>query len=212
MTLPVRPTMTPTVHPLKLCFKGSRTYLHGTDVYEEIAALARRELRSDDCRLQFAIRRFFSAQPDLHWTPAPGAPGRPADAVVDFSVSTPAPGVSGWMSESSRKVDCRVDYDEDLVVARCSYGEDSIAILGETGYRPIEVAVSMTKALHNRQMPAVSGRWIFTKLEMGRLFRPGDARNLSILLRQNLHGRLTKSDIRAGGESIGSIYFSLVPQ
>lgn len=116
------------------------------------------------------------------------------------------------MSESSRKVDCRVDYDEDLVVARCSYGEDSIAILGETGCRPIEVAVSMTKALHNRQMPAVSGRWIFTKLEMGRLFRPGDARNLSILLRQNLHGRLTKSDIRAGGESIGSIYFSLVPQ
>lgn len=196
--------------PLELPFKGGRDYLHGTDVYEDLASLAARELGSGIYRFQMALHRFFARQPDLHWSEDQQQPARPRDAVADFSAAARARKLSGWLSESGRPVGHRVEYDEDRIASRCSFARDSIRIEGETGFLPIEVAVSMTKVLHYRRMPPAAGRWIFTKLDLRRLLAAADAAALSIVLRDNLHGRLTKSDILARGEAVGAIYFSLV--
>lgn len=200
------------VMPLSLCFKGERDYLQGTDLAEAVATLARKELGAGVSRLQIAMHRFFCVQPDMHWAwlDDAGKLERPRTAGADFSVAAGAQALRGWISESTRKVDRRIDFDEQRITARCRLAGDSIAIEGETGFLPIEVAVSMTKTLHNRRYPAPAGRWIFTKLDLNRLPAPADAARLSIALRDNLHGRLTKSEIRAGGEVLGSIYFSLL--
>ncbi len=87
---------------------------------------------------------------------------------------------------------------------------DSISIRGDAGYLPIEIAVSMTKQLHNSLLNVSTGRWIFTKLDMRRLFRPADALSLTITLKENLYHRLTKSEIMSGSDLLGAIYFSLV--
>lgn len=196
--------------PFKACFKGSRDYLHGTDVYEALAALARLELGPDIRRLRLAIHRFFSTQPEIHWIDPMGGPSQPRDAVVDFSVEGSGTRASGWLTESGREVDCRIAYEERLIEARCKIAGDAVSVQGDTGFLPIEVAVTMTKFLHAHRLPAASGRWIFTKLDLGQLLEPADAAALAISLVDNLHGRLTKSDIRVAGKRIGSIFFSLV--
>jgi hypothetical protein len=157
-----------------------------------------------------ALHRFFARQPDLHWSDDSDPSVRPRDAVADFSAAVSARRLSGWLSESGRPVERRVEYDEDRIASRCSFAQNSIRIEGETGFLPIEVAVSMTKALHYRRMPPAAGRWIFTKLDVRRLLSPADAGALSIVRRDSLHGRLTRSDILVHEESLGAIYFSLV--
>ena len=201
------------LEPLALCFKGERDYLQGGDLVEAVSGVARRELGSRVARFQVAVHRFFRAQPDLHWGMTNDARGfaRPAAAGADFTVLADGPALCGWLSESTRAVDRRVPFDEPGIAARCKIDGDAIALRAQTGFLPIEVAVSMTKALHNARLPADSGRWIFTKLDLQRLLQPRDGADLAVELKGNLHGRLTKSEIRAAGQPIGWIYFSLLP-
>jgi hypothetical protein len=199
-----------TTEPLSLCFKGNRDYLHGTDIYESVTAFARKELGHGLDRLQMTLHRFFSTQPDMHWIAQERRHSGQRDSVVDFSVAAGARKAMGWLTASGRRVERRVAYEEERIEAQCTLAENSISISGDTGFLPIEVAVSMTKVLHVKRVPATSGRWIFTKLDMRRLFEPADASRLAINLGENLYGRLTKSGIFAAGQNIGSIYFSLV--
>ena len=156
--------------------------------------------------------RFSSAQPDIHWfEDRQNNMSQPRNATVEFYASTGSRAAFGWLVESERKVDCQVAYDEDSIAENCTFSNDSALILRDLGYRPIEIAVSMTKMLHIRFLPAATGRWIFTKLDLNRMLQPAHASTLKVVLRDKLYGRLTRSEIQAEDGAIGSIYFSLVP-
>lgn len=101
-------------------------------------------------------------------------------------------------------------YEEEKIADYCTFYNDSVSVDRDAGYRPIEIVVSMTKMLHLRLLPAVAGRWIFTRLNLNRMFQLADTSTLSVVLRDKLYGRLTRSEIRADVSLIGSIYFSLV--
>ena len=131
-------------------------------------------------------------------------------STVDFHVSTGNRTAFGWLVESERKVDCRVEYEEDTIAEHCSFRNNSASVLRDPGYRPIEIAVSMTKMLHIRFLPSATGRWIFTKLELSRMLEAANAATLRVVIRDKLYGRLTRSEIQTEGGTIGSIYFSLV--
>jgi len=202
--------MNSTILPVHICFKGERNYLHGTDIYESLAQAANAQFECAIVRFQMSIHRFFNLQPEIHWFEIGHLAARPRNAVVDFSISSNSRGAAGWLVETDRPVDCRVPYDEDKIGRHCTFTDSCISIQGDSGYRPIEVVVSMTKQLHNRILRAQAGRWIFTKLDMRRLLEPLDATTFTVFLKENLHNRLTKSEITVGNESIGMIYFSLV--
>jgi hypothetical protein len=200
----------PRTLPLHLGFKGARKYLHGTDIYEALTAMATREVGLQIRGFQMSLRRFFSTQPDMHWIEQGRQAPRTRDSVVDFSIAGKGRKIFGWLTESGRHVERRTSYEEERIEAHCVFEEDSISICEDSGFSPIEVAVSMTKVLHGKRLAAASGRWIFTKLDLRRLFEPPDASNLTIVLGENLYGRLTRSEILVAGKNIGSIYFSLV--
>jgi hypothetical protein len=210
----VPPTVSANVrtYPLELCFKGRRDYVQGTEMLEAVSALARRELGTGELRLKLAMHRLLSTQPDLCWTDQPGGMDRPATAAADFSAAAGGALLRGWLLESSRPVTRRVAFEESRIAAKCRLESDAIAVDGDPGFLPSEIAISMTKQLHGARFPAPHGRWIFTRLDLRRLLEPGDAGALSVVLRDNLHGRLTRSDLRVAGRGIGSIYFSLLPQ
>jgi hypothetical protein len=195
---------------LTLCFKGGRDYLHGTDVYDAIAALADAKCSGGVSRVRLSIHRFFRHQPDLVWTWGELPRDRPAGAVVDFSVAGDRV-MSGWFVEQDRPVDCRVPYDEDAIAACCEIEGDVITARAEPPGRPIEALVSMTKRLHLSRHPvAGTARWIFTRLDLRRLLCGQDPRGFRLRLVDNLHGRITRTEVLVGGEALGSIYFSLV--
>lgn len=201
--------MTARVVPLRLCFKGERDYLQGADIYQAVVEAIRSELREPVGGIRMAIRRFFARQPDLLWADSPELSARPGDAVVDYTVELPPRRPGGWLVESARPVECRLPFDEARIAMQCAFSDRTVEVMGELGFLPIEVVVAMTKQLHQRKLPAAAGRWIFTRIDLRRLLRQPDASALSVTLEENLHNRLTRSSIVAGGEAIGSIYFSL---
>ena len=195
--------------PLTLCFKGSRDYIHGPDFYTEVARLASSQIGPQISRVRITIHRFLRRQADVRWSHLERPPTRPEGGVAEFSAL--GDGVmSGWFVETDRPVDCRVPYDEDAIAVRCQIHEDRIRIDGAPSCTTIEAAVAMTKLLHQTRIPAVGARWIFTRLDLRRILTPADTARLALRLVDNLHGRLTRTELESGGEVIGSIYFSLL--
>lgn len=197
---------------LSLCFKGSRDYLTGADIYDAIvgAAVA---IHPDAGAVshRMAIHAFARRQCRLGVHPPGGAPAKPQGAIADFLFRLPGGDLRGWLSETDQPVTGRRSFDEDAIVGGCRMDRDEIHWTGGfRANRPIEVLVAMTKAMHYRALPPGGGRWIFTKLEMERGFRDPDGNDLRVSLRHNFQNRLTRSAIESGGIPIGQIYFSLV--
>ena len=204
-----RPSENEIVIPLSICFKGERDYLQGGDIYNAVTEGLASHYGSID-RFHLAFHGFLKTLPELRV--ADGEAGRlwPTDiaAAVRFECASGAR--HGWLLATGQPVTCRFPFDEDAIRRHCRISSSTNAIRTHTPYSPIEVAVAMTKHLHNALLPQAAGRWIFTRLEMGRLLRPADSDGLDITLRDNMHNRLTKSEIRAHGEPIGFIFFSLL--
>lgn len=195
---------------LQLCFKGARDYLQGGDLCQAIMQAANAVALGEIVRFQLAFHRFITRQPDLVWLDPVDPASRAKGAPAEFTISGNSGQVRGQLVESDRAVDCRIPFDEDNIVRNCDISGDVVSVGGETGYLPTEILVSITKHLHNRLLPAPSGRWIFTRLDVARLFTDEDSAGMSVTLGENLHGRLTKSAIRVRGQPLGHIYFSMV--
>lgn len=202
--------MTTAAVPLQLCFKGERNYLQGGDLCQAVMQAAGTLSLGEIIRFRLAFHRFIARQPDLVWLDPERPAERAKDAPTEFTVSGRHGVLHGQLVESGRAVDCRVPFDEDGIVRNCDIAGNVVSVRGVTGYLSTELLVSMTKHLHNRLLPAPSGRWIFTRLEVTRLFTDGDAADMSVALGENLHGRLTRSAIGVRGQPLGHIYFSLV--
>ena len=201
--------MNPKITPLQLCFKGERNYLQCGDLCNAVMEAVSGSFVGEVIRFQLAFHRFIAKQPDMVLLEGDKPSSRPENVAAEFAVSGSLGKASGWMVETEREVDCRIPFDEQRIAMHCGFGGESVSILGDSGYPPIEVAVSMTKQLHNRMLPSSAGRWIFTRLDVSRLFQSGDATALTISLQENLYGRLTKSEIKVHGTPFGPIFFSL---
>ncbi len=197
--------------PLSLCYKGDRNYLHGTDIWNAVIGhLLRYRGESSPKDIRLVIHHFATRQLELCLADA-GVPEAPPSAPIaaDFRAMIKTGPLTGWLRETFDTVTCRVPYDEGKISELCDVTGETIRIRGEAGYTPIEVLVSMTKQLHYRLFPIEQGRWIFTRLDLARVFRESDAAGLSVVQEQNLHNRLTRSRVEAGGAKIGDIYFSV---
>jgi hypothetical protein len=198
------------IEPLSLNLKGQRDYLQGGDLCQAVMEFAGCRLDGRVDRLLLGVHRFMHRQPDLHWHDGAKSGARPEKAAADFSVSSQGAAFSGWLVETDRQVTNRIPFDEERITRLCTIRGQAIDISGNSGYLPIEVAVSMTKKLHNLLLPTNDGRWIFAKIDLNRLLREDDASALSVVLMENLYNRLTKSEIHVAGTSVGYMYFSLL--
>lgn len=193
--------------PLELAYKGTRTYLHGTDMYNAIMDYLRRsmpqQLRGP---LKLVMHEFARNQVDLHYGIGADRCPRPDNARLEFSLSDD---VSGWLSETDRPVLSSRPYPENEIVAgSCIEGQAIIAAPGSS-FTAIEVLVSLTKHLHSTLRPGPAG-WAFTRLDLQRPLEERDKDNLEVELLFALGNRLTKSAVRAEGVPLGHIYFSAV--
>jgi hypothetical protein len=209
MSARVSEEATPT--PLSLCFKGERDYLQGGDLYNAVIdVLAQRYVPIRNFHLAF--HGFLLTLPDMYLMREENRPLRATDAAADlrFKAGVDAEAMFGWLAPSSRPVDCRMPFDEDKIRRHCTISGQTVSIRRDTRFTAIEVAVSMTKHLHNERLPIHEGRWIFTKIELSRPLDKDAAHHLDITLRDNIHNRLTRSEMAVDGARVGHIYFSLL--
>ena len=198
--------------PVHMCFKGNRNYLQGADLYNAIVKYASKTTAEKlYAPFRMVIHRFAHKQCDMIL----GNPGeiltKPGHLFAEFIFSSDEGNVAGWMVETERVIDCRNPYDEKEIERLCVIDVDKKAtvIQGDSGYSPIELAVSMTKQLHYAVYPT-DASWIFNRLDLEQLFKPSDSYQIQIELEHNFNNRLTKSKIKVADETIGYIYFSLI--
>lgn len=192
---------------MELGFKGTRDYVHGTDMYDgTMQALRRVAPGFAHGHLKMVIHEFARRQCDLVYATG-GAPcPRPPAARAEFRLSG---GVTAWLTESDRPVTQRRPYPEHEIAAGSSIAGSTIHAGDAPPSSPIEVLVTLTKELH-LALRGRERRWAFTRLELERPLEDGDVADLEVELLQALGDRLTRSAVRNARGPLGHIFFSAV--
>lgn len=197
--------------PLDICFKGARTYVHGTDMLNVVCAAVVRQTGATGIRhLNFMINRMTShnLSVELEQGEPHRAAAQPPVATLSFEANDQS--WHGALVEEPGEPVCRNPYDEESIIALCRIDQSgrSIYLEGETVFTPIEVVVAMTKALHQALYPEAPGKWVFCRWESEHWPITIPAGGFSVMLSKTVGSRLTKSAVVVGGERIGWVYFS----
>lgn len=195
------------------CFKGDRTYVHGTDICAALSDYAVNTFGADGIRnvdvlfhraaLKNLVLEVF-INSDIKEKEL-------AVATVAFMKNNDR--YIMLLKETHIAVSCRNDYKEELVTSACTINLESgsIVLSSLLDFTIFEILSPMTKALHQHLFPEVQGKWFFTRLQTDRLLRTKENyRTIEIKQMQNFKHKLTRNEISINDHKIGSIYFSLV--
>ena len=140
-------------------FKGSRTYVHSTDLLAALESEACRRLGSGAWVSHLTIRRQVGHAVDAWFGPR-------EDAFGSFRAKGQSGELGGWLVESSRPITLRVPYDEDALLGHVQFEGDT-ARLPEAvdGFTRHEQMVTLWKALATRQVP---GPWTVAQIDLDR--------------------------------------------
>ena len=195
--------MTPLLRDCAFPLLGSRTYLHGTTLFDAMLAHVpecadlcfRIPHRIDTDRVRLCAGG--TATPDrsrasLAWT-REGACG------VIIAEPLPASEMPG-----------RVPYPEHLVADVLDGSPQAVTLQTGVGMSLVSSLIPMFKALL-RSAPAhtAPGQWMFTRLDIS--YPPREFTPLMLRSDAFVAGRLARAVIESRGDGIGHIYFSWVP-
>ena len=188
--------------PLDLKFKGSRTYLHGTDMVDKILALCP-ELENFSVRIQKIATRQLRAvvmdEPNpsrAEMTAIIRGHIREREIIIGIEeICDEVP--SGNYAYNDAKVVEKAEIDTLSKTAR---------MLRRSEFSTIEQCVALQKTLLVSYFADPSIHWYFTRLKVLRLPEKFDL--LSLRLTQGLGKNLVRSSIAIDGIELGDIYFS----
>jgi hypothetical protein len=125
-----------------------------------------------------------------------------------------ANGSTHWLAVTEATGDIstgtRTDYDEQSLIDLCHLENDTVNLNQPSPFTFIESLVSMNKYLHQQLFKEVTGKWLFTRIDLNTLC--DNRTNLSLQFKHNMNFRLTKSDVLVDKHKVGELYFSLVGQ
>lgn len=182
-------------------FKGGRTYVHGTSMFDEIGAL----LKSQGCigaKIDIAFRKMIpNPNCTLEIRPAQ------ADDSVVASISRPAGDdlVICLNPTAEMAEPARIEYAEDRIWESARIDGPRITSARPSGYSDVEIMVALCKKLHQTHFDA-GKRWVFSRFK-GRI--PLDLEeDVELRIVRTVGTRLTCSEVYTAGSKVGEIYFS----
>jgi len=186
---------------LKFCFKGSRNYVHGTDIVSKLLAQkSSKSLTRIDLRFN-GIATTGLMLVEEHSNP---------DAKVNVRWMENGELRTYQLIANGEEIDCRYEYEEDSILEKTTLDLDSQSVhLNEiSGYSLCENFVALNKYLLNRLYPEEKGKWYFTRLELSEIY-PEESL-ITVKFIKNFNFRLVKSEVLVNGNAIGSVYFTMV--
>jgi len=201
-----------TTADLQFQFKGSRTYVHGTDIYNGIADFARNSLGLNELTdINYTLHRIMGIQLRIEAFRNETFRRR-SDTCVDFQCRSGSDEWQFLLAENGQPVTGRYEYPEDDIVAlcQCNPAAKTFTLTQATPFSDIEVIVAMNKGLVQKLFPDASGKWFFTRLEMNRYEQKSPYTRIELTLVRNLGLKLTKTRVVRDGRDLGNIYFSIV--
>jgi hypothetical protein len=178
---------------LDLPFKGSRDYLHSTDILPALNELAHARCGAQAHVDSLTLRRPFTHAIRTSFESSAGASG-------SFRIRRGDECISGWLHETESPVTGRVSFDTSRLLAATISGQGFAKILEpQPGYSALEVVVTLMKAVSAQ----VNRRpWWVCQLNFDHPLTevfPVEAR-----IQHNLIGRFLVYEIVQAGMVIGS--------
>ena len=189
---------------LDFCFKGSRKYVHGTDVFTEITERYNNVKNIDIAFHGITINNMtFSTERQEE-----------KEVKVTFRCLHNNDKIKLFGVENDTNITCRYEYFEEKIVdnSAVNVSEESIKLNMPTEYSFIEHIVAMNKALLEKLYSDANGKWYFTRLQLNENISMSNTSSLQLILKSNFQFKLTKSAIIVNDVEVGFIYFSLIPK
>lgn len=146
---------------LKLRYKGTRNYLHGSDFYNVITEMLSARFEGYLIRLVFKHLARNQCQLLLE---------RPAETtqVMGNGSWQAASGATHrfWLRETSHPVTNSYPFDEDAITDPAQLAGEAIVGESSNEYSTIENVIALTKRLNNMLSPDIDGQWLFGQLDL----------------------------------------------
>ena len=191
---------------LEFCFKGTRTYVHGTDIFTKITEILDDEMKKEKFDLSFH---------GVAKTNIKISDKKPEDenllkfACKYTNINNERKVLYG--SENGKEIECRYEYQEEDICKLSNFNLDNKEVLlnDTSSYSFVENSVALNKYLLEKLFPDVDRKWYFTRFQIQNI-PIGKAYPLKLVLKANFNFKLTKTEIFIADKFVGYIYFSLV--
>lgn len=194
-------------HEPAAAFRGSRDYVHSTDIYEEIVTGAKAMSLIPSGKIDLRIRRKIFSRPVYQFSL------RPFSGEEDAARANIELGGSEWLVRvinTAQPVEASKVYDEQRIFDASFIEESSIVLRQNIGMRPIEVVTALSVKLHKALFPpGPLQRWLLGRLEVSRPLGRRDAEFMKIELERRMGKGITRSRVIAEEGAIGSLTFLL---
>lgn len=189
----------------KFEFKGSRTYVHGTDIYKAFWEYYQANESSSIQSLQISFHGMSRQNLEL-------VSECDDEEVQVLLTVTNEDGDKQkyYLRETEDAPAGRYPYDEEAVVDGWLLEEEGLSAYLEQpkgDYTSIESLVALNKAFLT-EIHSPDGKWLFARLKI-KSFLPANCRSIRLRTNSTSNLRLVRSKIEIDGEPFGEIYFSL---
>jgi hypothetical protein len=191
-----------------MVFRGTRDYVHSTDLYSELFAGARAAgLPLIDGIVTLEMRTPLTTQPEFHFG---DDPHDKVPVAAAFRLGIRNDLVSGMILPSDRSVVGRKPYDESQISGHARINDRQVDLCGDTGMSPIEVVTALGVFLHKALSPPPPGkRWLLARLSLLRPLQPQDARAITVTLLRTVGSAMTRSAVTGPAGELGGMDFIL---
>jgi hypothetical protein len=187
-------------------FRGTRDYVHSTDIYEAIDWGARAAGFPPNGDIDLRMHAKIVNRPEYRFSPDP------RDAAAGAATARMVLGGAQWwveIAETGEPVSRRKSYDESAIWDAAVLAGNAISLGSDVGSRPIETVTALAVVLHKTLLPPEPGkRWLLARLLLKRPLAVHDARDATITLTKQL-GQVTRSVVAGSGGEFGEMTFIL---
>jgi hypothetical protein len=179
---------------LDIPFRGSRDYVHSTDLFAALDGLAEKFLAPRAHVKNLTLRRQARRQVAAHFLPHPGAFG-------SFALALPRQTLEGWLVETTAPITRRIAFDE-TAISRTAVSEPGHVFLPAPvkGYSGFEQMIVLFKMLCTQSHPSA---WLFTGIDLDRSL--GAEACLAVRRAQTVLDRLVDARLDQDGKTVGRV-------
>lgn len=185
--------------------KGSREYVHGTDIFDGLLAYAGDHfdgMKTLDIVFARMIRNTACV-----WHYSDDSESIPRDAPcrgqVDHAGGTTYFGLVEQASEGPR---ARIEYNDEDVSQRARTEPGCATMPVNPNHTWIENLVALTKRFHVEHHKLTDRKWLFGRLTLVEL--PSECEIMEVTQDVAIAGRMTRNSVSIDGKSAGKIFFT----
>jgi len=199
------------VEELEFCFKGTRTYVQGPDIFDAVIDKLKNNYDVNEItEIKYSAYEMLYSNADMLVTSNFNKDNyQKINSIITFKIENKKYYII--VIENENKIDCSHEYSEDIVRTKSIINDSKIEFINITNDSITEIVVSMDK-YYFQETVTKDGKWIVTKFEYKNLKDLNDIKNkkLGLELKNNFNNKLTKSIITIDNKAVGNLYFSLI--